>query len=178
MATKKIRRTGGRTETSAMWQILISMALLFGFAADGAGNIGNGTTAGFLRTQATTLFRIAGRVYSKGSTDNLWDLSAETDTTASQYRAYWLLLDSAGTASFAAGTNAASAAAALEALPALDGTKSVIGVYVAGNSTDFNGAGGLAAQGTIHQQIPEGVRLLGLKELRYVKPPVIDLVGF
>lgn len=111
--------------------------------------IGNGGTAGRLRLRGDVTYAIAGRQYRKASTDNLWDLSAETDTTGAQYRAYWLYLDSSGTATIAAGTNAASSAAAIAALPARVTTKAVIGVYVAGLSTDFDNAGGLAAQGTI-----------------------------
>jgi len=118
------------------------------------GQIADGTTDGKLKTVAAVDFAIAGALYTKAATDDLWDLSAETDTTGAQYRAYWLYLDSSGTASIAAGTNAASAAAALAALPAITATKSVIGVYVAGLSTDFNGAAGLAAQGTIYNGMP------------------------
>uniref|UniRef100_UPI00261DAF36 hypothetical protein n=1 Tax=uncultured Nocardioides sp. TaxID=198441 RepID=UPI00261DAF36 len=44
---------------------------------------------------------------------------------------------------------------------ALDGTKAVVGVFVAAPECDFDDAGGLAAQGTIHDGIPEGAALGG-----------------
>jgi hypothetical protein len=119
-------------------------------AATNSGAIGNGSTAGRLRTTATVNYRVAGSLYSKSSTDDLWNLSAETNTTGAQYRAYYLYLDASGTATIGAGSNAASAAAAIAALPDVAATKAVIGVYVAGLSTDFDGAGGLAAQGTVY----------------------------
>jgi hypothetical protein len=116
-----------------------------------SGAIANGTTAGKLKTAAAITYTIGGTLYTKAITDDLWNLSAEVDTDGTHYRAYWLYLDSSGTASFAAGTDAlTSAANAIAALPAITTTKSVIGVYVAGPSTDFNGAGGLAGQGTIY----------------------------
>lgn len=123
-----------------------------GNVAKVSGAIGNGTTAGKLRTNAAITFAIKGSLYTKASTDDLWDLSAEAALAALQYKAYWLYLDSAGTATIAAGTVAASAAAAVAALPAITATKSVIGVYVAGPSTDFTSA--LVVQGTVHNGHP------------------------
>lgn len=123
-------------------------------AAKNSGAIANGGTAGRLRTTATVAFTVAGSLYSKASTDDLWNLSAETNTTSGQYRAYYLYLDASGTATIGAGSNAASAAAAIAALPDVAATKSVIGTYVAGPSTDFDAAGGLAAQGTIYNGYP------------------------
>lgn len=114
----------------------------------------DGTTDGKLATDGPSWFRINGQLYLKLATDDLWDLSGQTDTTGAQYRAYWLYLNSSGVASIAAGTNAASSAAAIAALPAVAADKAVMGVYVAGLSTDFNGAAGLAAQGTIHLGVP------------------------
>lgn len=178
MSTQKFRRTAGRFETSSMWQVVMSLALLVGYSTYDDPGIGNGTTAGFLRTNAAVRQNVEGVAGTKISTDDLWDLSAETDTTAAQYRAYWLLLDIAGNASIAAGANAATAADALQALPDLDGTKSVIGVFVADPSCDFDDAGGLAAQGTIYDGIPAGVPLKGLAGHTYIKPPVIELTGF
>lgn len=172
-----VRKTGSRAEMDAKWQLVASLALLVGFGTfQSVQAIGNGTTAGRLRTNASYVGRIAGLEVTKASTDNLWNLSAETNTTASQYRAYWLLLDSAGAASIGAGANAASANAALAALPALDGTKTVAGVYVAGPSTDFDAGGGLAAQGTIHNGLPEGVPI-GVPRKTYIKPPIVDLIA-
>ncbi len=117
----------------------------FGVYTNGfVSNVAPGTSA------FSFAFGISGTRYSKNATDDLWNLSGETDTTGVQYRAYWLYLNSSGTASFAASTNAASLAAALAALPTIDPTKAVIGIYVASPSCDFNGAAGLAAQGTIY----------------------------
>ncbi len=115
-------------------------------------NVGNGGTNGRLRTNAPAAYRIAGALYNKASTDDLWNLSGETTLGGAEYKAYWLYLDSGGTASIAGGTVAASAAAAIAALPAVTSTKSVIGVYVAGPSTNF--ANALAAQGTIYNGWP------------------------
>lgn len=123
-------------------------------AVAGYPNVGNGGTAGRLRTNATVSYSVAGSHYSKASTDDLWNLSAETNTTGAQYRAYYLYLDASGTASIGAGSNAATAAAAIAALPDVPATKSVLGTYVAGPSTDFDAAGGLAAQGTIYNGYP------------------------
>ena len=117
-------------------------------------NIGNGGTAGRLRTNSAITYRIGGTLYAKASTDDLWNLSAQTDTTGAQYRAFWLYLDSSGTATIAAGENAASAALAIAALPAVTSTKAVVGCFVAGLSTDFDAVGGLAAQGTIYNGYP------------------------
>lgn len=151
-----VRKTGERDEMDLQWQCIASLLLLVGFSTFGSGAIGNGTTAGRLRTTASMTYRIAGREATKASTDDLWNLSAETNTPAATYRAYWLYLNAAGAASFVAGSNAASAAAALAALPPNDETLGIAGVYVAGPATDFDGAGGLAAQGTIHNGIPAG----------------------
>lgn len=118
--------------------------------------ITDGTTAGKAKTVAAASFRIDGKVYSKAITDDLWDLSAQTDTIAAQYRAYALYLDSAGTATIGAGTNSTSAALALTVLPPFVTSKCIMGVYVAGPSTDFNGVAGLAAQGTFHNGVPTG----------------------
>lgn len=169
-----VRKTGQRAELDLAWQCIASLLMLIGFGTFGSGAIGNGTTAGRLRTTASVVFRVAGVEATKASTDDLWNLSAETDTPASTFRAYWLYLNAAGAASFVAGTNAASADAALAALPALDETKGVVGVYVAGAATDFNGAGGLAAQGTIHNGIPAGVPcgVLGARST-YIRPATI-----
>lgn len=120
----------------------------YGTVANGA--IANGTTDGKLKTVNAVDYRVAGAIYSKGATDDLWDLTAEVDTGAGEWRAYWLYVDAGGTASIAAGsTSAVSEADAIANLPALSGTDSVIGCYIAGNSCDFNGVAGLTAQGTI-----------------------------
>lgn len=160
----------------AQWQILASLLFLVGFSTTGSPAIGNGTTAGRLRTTASTVGRVGGVDFTKASTDNLWDLSAETNTTAGQFRAYWLYLTSAGVASIAAGGNAASADAALAALPTPDPTRSVFGVYVANASTDFDAAGGLQAQGTIHNGLPAGVPL-SVRGKTYLPPAHLSLLA-
>ena len=132
MALLLIRRTGQRSELDRVSQLLASLALLLNYSTQGDANIGNGTTAGRLRTNATAAYRIGTGAFSKPSTDNLWNLSAQTDTAAGEYKAFWLLLDGSLAGSIAAGTAQASAVDALAALPALDGTKAVVGVFVAG----------------------------------------------
>ena len=155
-----IRKTasgGERTEIDRLVAVLGFRNRQASYAATSSGAIANGTTAGKLKTAAACSFKIAGVLYAKAIADDLWDLSAKTDTIAAQYRAYALYLDANGAATLGDGANAASVAAALLALPAFDATKAVIGVYVAGPSTDFNAAGGLAAQGTIYNGLPDGV---------------------
>lgn len=123
----------------------------------GSAKIADGTTAGFIKSVAAIDFKIAGQLYSKGATDDLWDLSAKVDTDGTHYRAYWLYLDASGVATVAAGADAlTSEALAIAALPALDATKAVIGVYVAGPSTDFNGVAGLDSYGTYINGYPSG----------------------
>lgn len=124
--------------------------------------IANGGTAGRLKTTSAVSFRIAGALYTKAATDDLWNLSAETNTAALKYRGYLLLLDTSGTASFVAiATDVASAALAVAGLEALiPADKCVIGAFIAGPETDFDAGGGLAAQGTIHQGLPSGLTLI------------------
>ena len=174
---RSYRRTSGRTELDAYWLELLCLRLLMMFGCTGSPAIGNGTTAGKLRTTATAAGRAAGVDVSKASADDLWDLSAETDTIAAQYRAYWLYLNASGTASIVAGSNAASAALALAALPDPSATLAIWGVFVAGPSTDFNAGGGLAAQGTIYNGIPAGVpiRMVGQT---YVAPTLVNITKF
>jgi hypothetical protein len=175
--SQNIRKTGGRDELDALWAGLNSLTMKTAFAARDDGSIGNGTTAGNLRTTASVDFGIAGDEYTKASTDDLWDLSGETDTDASSYRAYWLYLDNAGAASIAAGSDQTSAALALENLPALTETKSIIGAFVADPSCDFDDAGGLAAQGTIYNGIPDGA-YVGIPGHTYRAPELTTLVHF
>lgn len=174
--TTKRRKTGGREELDELWARLNSLAMLLAFSSFDDAGIADGTTAGTLKTTASVSHRIEGVAYTKAATDNLWDLSAETDTGAAAYRAYWLYLDSAGAASIGAGDDAASAAAALAALPARSETKSVVGVFVADPSCDFDNAGGLAAQGTIYDGLPEGVPC-GVPRHTYTKPELVQLVA-
>lgn len=145
-----VRKTpvGGRHELDRLVAIVNARNLL------GYPNIANGTSNGRLKTTAAAAFRIGGQVYSLGATDPAWDLHSETATAAGTYRAYWLYVDSAGTCTFAAGTDETSAAKALASLPDPTLTKCVFGVYVAGPSTNF--ANALAAQGTIYNGVPDG----------------------
>lgn len=173
---RTFRLTPGPNFTRNLAAEFARMAFKANFSHDGAPVIANGTTAGRLRTTASVTGRIAGVNVTKASTDNFWDLSAETDTTEAaaavvgppavaetfdQYRAYWLYIDAAGAASFAASPNASTEAAAIAALPMPVETKAVWGVFVAGPACDFNAAGGLAAQGTISQGIPTGAPIGG-----------------
>lgn len=150
-----VPKNGRRAELDQIIQGVNALNLQINHGPVQSGAIGNGGTAGRLRTTAAITFRLAGLALAKASTDNLWNLSAQTDTIAAQRRAFWLYLDASGTATIAAGTNAGNTdALALAALPAIDLTKSVIGVFVAGPLTNFDDAGGLAAQGTIYDGIP------------------------
>lgn len=151
-----IRLTPGVAPVRKLWTALLSLQMRLAFSASGAPAIGNGGTAGNLRTTASTPYTIAGQQYTLASTDDVWDLSGETDTTASQYRAYWLYANAAGTGSIVAGENSATAAGALASLPLPSDTLSVIGVFVADPSTDFDAGGGLAAQGTIYDGVAPG----------------------
>lgn len=157
------------------WQVLASLIAKMAFSIEEAGAIADGTTDGALQLVTNpTGYTIAGLRYSKAATDDLWDLSGETDTAAATFRAYWLYLNAAGAASFAAGTDSISAAAAIGALPDPDSTKSILGVYVAGAATDFDGAAGLEAQGDVYDGIPAGANLGGINT--YVAPAHVSLV--
>lgn len=119
-------------------------------------DIGNGGTAGNLRTSAATTYRgTDGALRTLASSDDLWDLSGKTDTGAGEYVAHLLCVDDAGTASIVDGATAASEAAALAAVT-MPTDVAVLGVYVAGESTDYSLA--LAAQGTIYQGVPNACR--------------------
>lgn len=148
----RVRKTGGhgQSQLTTLWQHLNHLAnCVYGLPA-----ISNGSAAGHLRTKAATPFKVDGKQRSKASTDNLWNLSGETALEAGQHRAYWLYVDAEGTASIASGNVAATAAAAIAALPVRSLTKAVFGVYMAGPLTDF--AAPLAAQGSIHDDVPAG----------------------
>ena len=134
-----------------------ALVLTQAFSTQEDPGIVDGTTDGNLQTGNAVDFTVDGFRYNKAATDDLFDLSGETDTIAAEYRAYWLYLDAAGTATIAAGANSIDEASALLSLPDLDETQSVIGVYIAGPATDFDGAAGLAAQGTVYDGIPAGV---------------------
>ncbi len=110
-------------------------AALFGQGANGK-----------IQTKGDAEFRIGGRRYRKAATVDLFDLSALGTTGVGVYKAVYLYLSTAGAASVVAGTGAASSAAAIAALPAVDVTKAPIGVYVMNPSGNF--ANALDAQGT------------------------------
>lgn len=149
------RMTGSRDELDALWGTInnLLMQTYYSFVVGVLPAVGNGGTAGNLRTTASVDYNIglAGGG-TLASTDDLWDLSAEVDTLASQWRAYWLYND--GT--FDAGGIASSGVSALAGLPIPDPAKSIIGTYTAGPLTDFDDGGGLAAQGTIADGVPSG----------------------
>jgi len=116
--------------------------------------LANATVAGKIKNTAILTYSVVNGkgksvFYTKAITDNLWNLAAEIDTDGTHFRAYWLLLDAAGAATFLASTNELSAALAIAALPAVPEGKCAVGRFVAGVSTDFNNAGGLEAQGTL-----------------------------
>lgn len=153
-------------------QVVVSQYIRQNWSVQRTPTIVNGTTAGTLRNTATSVpFSVSGVLAAANlvTTDNFWDLSGETDLAAGQFRAYWLRVDAAGAASFEAGSIQGSAAAALAALPEYSTTHAIIGVYVAGSAgsaTDFDDAGGLAAQGAINAGIPVGVPI-GVDERLY-----------
>lgn len=171
-----VRKTGGRGELDALWAEKNSLVMLLTLSTLSAVGIVDGTTDGKLQNGATGVYRIGNVEYSKAATDDLWDLTAETDTEAGEYRAYWLLLDDSGAASIDAGPEAATEADALRLLPDLDGTKAVIGVYVADPECDFDGATGLEGQGTVYDGIPAGVPC-GVPRKTYAVPSITTLVA-
>lgn len=146
--------------TSALRDALVARINANANRCEGYSTIANGTTAGKLKTTTTVSFRVDGVLYTKAATDDLWNLAGETDTTGAQYRAYWLYIGADGTASIEAGSNAASATLARQALPVPSATKSVFGVYTAGLSTNFDAVGGLSGQGTITHGIPSDACVL------------------
>ncbi len=118
--------------------------------AMGSMDIDDAIGNGLLSTTKAASFCVSAELYHKGVTNNVWDLSGEADTDADKWRAYWLYLDAAGTGSFGAGSDSAvSEADAISNLPTPAADKAVAGFYVAGNSTDFDGGGGLSGQGTL-----------------------------
>ena len=150
-----VRKTGGRTELDTYAKALRGLLYRLLHSIDLSAAVGDGTTNGQLRTTVAVVPSVDGIANaSLASTDDFWDLSAEVDTAAAKFRAYWLYVSAANAASFAAGSDMDSEADALQALPALDTAQAILGVYVAGPVTDFTAA--LAAQGTISQRVPDG----------------------
>jgi hypothetical protein len=107
----------------------------------GGGTVSDTTNGGF-RSIGALAFLVNGQLYNKaGSAATvIWDLSAEAAVGASSFRGYRLMLTSGGTASFTAGADTSSVAAALNSIDALtiDTTKAVIADFVAGPSTSFS----------------------------------------
>lgn len=151
-----IRRTGGVDQLDAIMGQLQAWAN----ACLTYATVANGTTAGKLKTTSTISFKVDSQIYTKANTDDLWTLSAIATLGANQFRAVTLYMDAAGTATIDTGTivtntNAtAGKLAALAACPVLPADKCIIGVFVAGPSTNF--ANALSSQGTIYHGIPTG----------------------
>jgi hypothetical protein len=155
--SKVMRKTGGRNELDNLTDKVNLLVARTQYGTQDDAAIANGTTVGNLRTVNAADFKIDGLTYTKAATDDLWDFTGEVANGAAVFRAYWLYLDSAGAATFAAGADAATEALAKVALPALDVTKSVVGVFIGGLSTDYTIA--LSAQGTIEDGVPAGTVL-------------------
>jgi len=153
-----VRKTGGRNELDIYRNVLRGL-IYQRFVAPVLAAIADGTTDGFLQTTAAVGLVINGLLAGGapvGATDDFFDLSGEVDTAAGKFRAYWLYVDSGGTPSIVpSSSDGDTAQEALERLPDHDPTQAIFGVYVAGPLTDFDGAAGLAAQGTIHEQVPD-----------------------
>lgn len=115
--------------------------------------IADGATAGKIQTANACDFKIGGELFTKAATNDLWDLTGETNTGAGVYRAYSLELDDLGAASFQASSDQASEADAYAALPPI--VESRIGVYIAGPTTNFGAA--LGAQGSYFNGNPVSV---------------------
>jgi len=129
----------------ALAQAQIASGAALNTATTNAGLV-DGSTAGNVQTGNACDYRIGGELFTKAATDDLWDLSGETDTDGASYRAYSLELDDSGVASFQAGPNAATEDDALGTLNPWP-SEGRIGVFVAAPNCDFDDAGGLAAQG-------------------------------
>lgn len=120
----------------------------------------NGSTTGKAKTTRAAAYRVAGQVYYKAGTDDLWDFTSETDVAASAYAAYALYLNAAGTASIlkhgsADTTTAAAAITALRKLVDAEDAKCLIGVFVTdGTAKNWDGEA-LASGGTFYDGMPE-----------------------
>lgn len=123
----------------------------------GTAMLGDGASAGFFKVSNPITFKVDGESYSKAATNDAIDLSTLTDVGASSYRAVIIWINAAGTLSYTEGEDKSTAALALadvkDSLYAAT-SKAVLGVYVAGNSCDWDNVAGLESQGTLHQGIP------------------------
>jgi len=116
--------------------------------------VADGTTDGKVQNANSVDYKVGGGLFTKAGTDDLWDLTGETDTAGGQYRAYSLELDDSGTATFQASGNEASAGDALAGLP--NPSESRIAVFIADPACDFDGAA-LSGQGNYYNGWPDSV---------------------
>ena len=115
--------------------------------------IGQGTTAGKLRTNAAITYSVAGLAYKKASTDDAWACGALGTTAAGEYKALPLYINGAGTISL--GTLTAAAASDVLAQALIDAVPAAmcrVGFFVMGPSGNF--ANALNAQGTSYDGSP------------------------
>lgn len=122
-----------------------NVALTWAVLADGSSNKK-------IKTTADITYRIDGQLYLEAATDDEWSVASQPKPT--HFVAYWLYLDSSGAATISApGTDSASVAAAILALPAITADRAIVGVYVSSDSEDF--AAAAACAGTYYTGIPE-----------------------
>jgi hypothetical protein len=173
----KVRESQDKDEFRALTAAINALHARSSFSARTSGVLANATTAGKIKTTVACVFALAGALYSKAITDNLWDLTGQTATASGKYRAYHLYLDASGAASISAAptADASTAAGALALLPAIPDTKSVVGVFVAGPSTDFTAAP--SSQGTLYNGLPDAAYYATVNGVAQVALPVV-LGGF
>lgn len=114
--------------------------------------IAAGTTNGKIKTVNSITYAIGGVLYTKGGTDDLWDLSGETTLASGTYKAAVLYLDSSGAATYTLTASATSAANALLGVRDIAHvtTKSIVGVYVSSAAQNWGNALG----GTYYNGLP------------------------
>lgn len=122
--------------------------------------LADGTTAGNVKVGQDFTVSIGGVLTELAASglDDAWDLSGETNTDASSWRAYALLVTSSGADGFVAGADIAdtgnAAADTRSAIAAIDEadiatTHAVVGYFIAGPSTDFDDENGLSNNATV-----------------------------
>lgn len=94
------------------------------------------TTTTKVKTTASAVYLINGKLYTKAAADNLFDLTGEDSVAAEKYRCTKLILDSSGTATVVSGEDADSAAAALAAAGATTADKCCVGYHIVGDGTN------------------------------------------
>uniref|UniRef100_A0A6M3INW5 Uncharacterized protein n=2 Tax=viral metagenome TaxID=1070528 RepID=A0A6M3INW5_9ZZZZ len=155
---------GGLAGQGTYYQSPPEVTVMADAVVAGTSILSDGSTAGKIKLAAGISYKNDGQSYSKALTDDFWDLSAETDTTAVQYRAYLLCIDG-GVASVVSGGNAASAALAIAAAKLLiPESKCVVGLYVADPSTDFDGGAGLDSFGTYYDSQTEAMAIAEIEQ--------------